>query len=55
MVDTEERAKELQRQYLREWRKKNKDKMREYRKNYWMKKARNEGQHEANDGATERR
>lgn len=46
MVDTEERAKELQRQYLREWRKRNKDKMQQYRKNYWLKKARSEGQYE---------
>lgn len=35
----EERAKELQRQYLREWRAKNKDKVTKYNAEYWMRKA----------------
>lgn len=39
MLDMERRAKELQREYLRGWRKKNKDKMQQYRKNYWLRKA----------------
>ena len=42
MVDVDERAKELQREYLREWRKRNKEKMRVYRENYWLKKAQQE-------------
>lgn len=40
MIETDERAKQLQREYLREWRKRNKEKMRTYRENYWLKKAR---------------
>ena len=44
MLDVEERAKEMQRQYLREWRRKNKDKMQQYRKNYWLKKAQEAGE-----------
>lgn len=39
MLDREERAKELQREYLRQWRKRNKDKMRKYATNYWLRKA----------------
>ena len=35
----EELAREKQREYLREWRKKNPDKVREYNKRYWKKKA----------------
>ena len=38
----EERARELQREYLREWRRKNKDKTREYNLNYWRRKAERE-------------
>jgi hypothetical protein len=32
-------AKELRKEYLREWRSKNVDKVREYRERYWLKKA----------------
>ena len=48
MCSTEERAKELQRQYLREWRAKNPEKLREYSQRYWAKKAKaeREEQHE---------
>lgn len=42
MLEIENRAKTLQREYLREWRKRNKDKMRQYRSNYWLKKAASE-------------
>lgn len=35
----EELAREIQREYLREWRKRNPDKVREYNKRYWRKKA----------------
>lgn len=42
MIENNERAKELEREYLRKWRQKNKDKMRQYRKNYWLKKANQE-------------
>ena len=38
----EERARELQRQYLKDWRRKNKDKTREYNLNYWRRKAERE-------------
>ena len=34
-----DRAKELEREYLREWRRKNKDKMRQYGETYWLRKA----------------
>lgn len=34
-----ESAKKAQAKYLREWRKKNADKMKEYRRRYWEKKA----------------
>lgn len=44
MVDVDERAKELQREYLREWRKRNKEKMRVYRENYWLKKHNRKGE-----------
>lgn len=33
------RAKELQREYLREWRRKNKDKVKHYQETYWQRKA----------------
>ena len=35
----EELAREKQREYLREWRKRNPDKVKEYNKRYWRKKA----------------
>lgn len=35
----EDAARELQRQYLREWRAKNKDKVRRYNEAYWERKA----------------
>lgn len=44
MIREDLRAKELQRQYLREWRKKNKDKVREYNEQYWLRKARKENE-----------
>ena len=39
MQGNESVAVELRRKYHREWRKKNKDKVAEYNRNYWMKKA----------------
>ena len=39
MNSSKDLARELERQYLREWRAKNKDKMRQYRQNYWARKA----------------
>ncbi|MBR3560930.1 MAG: hypothetical protein IKN81_05300 [Oscillospiraceae bacterium] len=40
MLQTEksDKAREAQRQYLREWRKKNKDKVRQYNEKYWQRK-----------------
>ena len=35
----QELAKELQREYMRLWRKKNRDKLKEYHERYWRKKA----------------
>ncbi len=35
----EELAREKQREYLREWRRNNPDKVKEYNKRYWRKKA----------------
>ena len=37
MVD--EKAREAQRAYMREWRRKNKDKVRESNRRYWMRRA----------------
>ena len=39
MEGNESVAVKLRREYQREWRKKNKDKVAEYNRNYWMKKA----------------
>ena len=37
--EIQELAKELQREYLREWRKKNPDKVKEYNQRYWRRRA----------------
>ena len=39
MKENESLAVKLRREYQRKWRKKNKDKVAEYNRNYWMKKA----------------
>ena len=39
MEGNESVAAELRREYQREWRRKNKEKVAEYNHNYWMKKA----------------
>lgn len=41
MIDrkTLDKVRELKNSYAKEWRKKNPDKMKEYRENYWIKKA----------------
>ncbi|MGO1470710.1 MAG: hypothetical protein ACTHW2_11865 [Tissierella sp.] len=41
-MELSEQAKKVKREYLREWRKKNKDKVAEHQKRYWEKKAREE-------------
>ena len=41
--DLTARAKEMQREYVREWRRKNKDKVRAYNETYWRRKAEREG------------
>lgn len=44
-----EAAKAARREYIREWNRKNPDKLREYRERYWTKKAQeaeNAGEHE---------
>ena len=38
-VTTNEKAKELRREYLNNWRAKNKDKVKEANKRYWQRKA----------------
>ena len=43
------RAKELQRQYLREWRRRNRDKVREYNEQYWLRKAQKESEAKSNE------
>ena len=43
LIEESKRAKELQRQYLKEWRKRNKDKVRRYNEAYWLRKAQKEG------------
>lgn len=35
----DEKAREAQRAYMREWRRKNKDKVRESNRRYWMRRA----------------
>lgn len=37
--ELEEKAKEVQRAYMREWRRKNKDKVKKHQQTYWQKKA----------------
>lgn len=39
VANIDERAKEMRRQYLREWRAKNPQKIRQYNENYWRRKA----------------
>ena len=39
MKEISEKAKEAQREYLREWRRKNPDKVREQNRRYWERKA----------------
>ena len=39
MTTREEKARELRKKYYKEWRKKNKEKVKQYMKNYWEKKA----------------
>lgn len=39
-ITDQEAIREAQREYFREWRKKNKDKVRQHNRNYWEKKAR---------------
>ena len=39
MVDFEEEARNLQNEYVREWRKKNRDKVQHYNRAYWLRKA----------------
>ena len=38
-ITIEEQAKKSRAEYQREWRKKNKDKLKQYNINYWLKKA----------------
>lgn len=51
--EKEELAKELQRQYLREWRAKNPDKLRAYAKSYWQRKAEKATRGEGKSNETE--
>lgn len=39
-----EEARKARNQYAREWRAKNRDKVRQYNQNYWVKKAANNGE-----------
>lgn len=39
MEPNTEKARELQREYLKQWRAKNKDKVRRYNQDYWKRKA----------------
>lgn len=39
MTSNDEKARELQREYLRQWRAKNKEKVRRYNQEYWKRKA----------------
>ena len=41
MITKDEQARRLQREYLRNWRAKNKDKVKEYNERYWLRKAEN--------------
>lgn len=40
--DSRQRAKELQRQYLKKWRKQNPEKVKKYNRDYWIRKAEKE-------------
>jgi len=40
----EQKAREMQREYQRQWRKKNPDKVREKNRRYWVKKAREQAE-----------
>lgn len=42
MVDIEKEAKLLQNQYIREWRSRNRDKVKRYNQAYWVRKAKKE-------------
>lgn len=41
-ADIKELARIKRNEYLKSWREKNKDKVKQYQKNYWIKKARQE-------------
>lgn len=49
MVDGNLSAREMQRRYLREWRKKNPDKVKKYNRDYWRRKAEKAKQEGANE------
>lgn len=38
-AEQEQKARDIQREYYRQWRMKNKDKIKEYNRRYWEKKA----------------
>ena len=48
-----DRARELQREYMREWRRRNKDRIKGYNQAYWMRKAKAEEKEGGNDGTKE--
>jgi beta-galactosidase GanA len=45
-------AAEARKEYFREWRKKNSDKVKNYNENYWRKRAERSFKDETNDNAT---
>ncbi len=47
-MDLSKEAREARNKYMREWRRKNKDKVKKYQKDYWERQASNKGDKEVN-------
>lgn len=48
LMDLSKEAREARNKYMREWRRKNKDKVKKYQKDYWERQASNKGDKEVN-------
>ena len=47
-MDLSKEARQARNEYIREWRRKNKDKVKKYQKDYWERQASNKGDKEVN-------
>lgn len=54
MQDLEKIAREVRNAYLREWRAKNKDKVKKINKRYWENRAKNNAEKKREDGTNDR-